>query len=128
MIDQEPMGLLSKFVLHIVTDLNSLSLKANHWKWVYIYSKYVWNPRVEESTWKLESDMLDKYPRLFSKIRFWGQNLFKGEGYNDSCISVLFKYVIMELLNKQNMCIASVSYVLFYYYVCVIFDVLELSS
>ncbi|KAL8115192.1 hypothetical protein AgCh_021865 [Apium graveolens] len=29
--------------------------------------KVLWrNPRVEESTWELESDMLDKYPHLFS--------------------------------------------------------------
>ena len=28
--------------------------------------KVLWrNPRVEESTWELESDMLDKYPHLF---------------------------------------------------------------
>jgi len=24
------------------------------------------NPKVEESTWELESDMLDKYPYLFA--------------------------------------------------------------
>ena len=28
------------------------------------------NPRVEESTWELESEMLDKYPHLFNQSRF----------------------------------------------------------
>lgn len=79
-IEYEPLE-IQQYLSYIEQPVEIIDCKENELRnMIMPFVRVLWrNPKVEESTWNLKSEMRKMYPHLFTYVRFWGHNSFKGE-------------------------------------------------